>query len=180
MIVLGEIKGLSRGNLAGDLAIAALAEFDLVGRLRGLRHDRLFVAGDIDTRAVLGADIVALAHALGRVVTFPEYLHQPGKGHDLRIVDHPDRLRMAGPARADLFIGGVGREALLIADSRHDHARNLPQDPLHTPEAPHGEIGGLKAGRVGAFQRFAVYKVTLRRGKGARLSWQRSSRRWQV
>ena len=44
------------------------------GRQPGrLRRVELGVAGRVHGRAILGADVIALAHALGRVVTLPEH-----------------------------------------------------------------------------------------------------------
>src|SRR4051794_30629992 len=72
VIVLGEIELRRLDDLGGDLAIAfgrqRLAERSLgfLGRLL-LRR-----GGRVDAGAILGADVVALAHTLGRVVALPE------------------------------------------------------------------------------------------------------------
>ena len=68
MVVLGveELGGVD--DLGGDLAVAGVAQALLVELARGLRGLALGVRGRVDGGAVLGAHVVALAHALGRVV----------------------------------------------------------------------------------------------------------------
>src|SRR5690349_12160531 len=66
VIVLGVVELAGRDDLGGDRAIALGGEGLLVGRPGGLRRRGLGGVRRIDARAVLGADIVALAHALGR------------------------------------------------------------------------------------------------------------------
>src|SRR5262245_23989760 len=76
VIVLGEVERRGGGDLGRDLAEALGRQRLLIGLQRGDRLGGLRVARDIEARAVLGADVVALAHALGRVVVFPEHLQE--------------------------------------------------------------------------------------------------------
>ena len=52
----------------------------------------------VDRRAVLAAAIVALAHALGGVMAFPEQLQQIAQADEALIPDHPHHLGVAGQA----------------------------------------------------------------------------------
>jgi len=87
---------VSRGELAGNLL--------LLGR------------GGVDRRAVLRAHVVALPHALGRVVHLVERGHQVGVGNLRRVVDDADSLGMTGAAGADLFVRRVGGRATGVPD----------------------------------------------------------------
>ncbi|MNP79392.1 hypothetical protein D3C76_1772200 [compost metagenome] len=68
MIGLGEVHGRRLVDLGGDRAETGLVQLGLVGRFAGLCLFQLLRAGAEDRRAVLGADVVALAHTLGGVV----------------------------------------------------------------------------------------------------------------
>ena len=59
---------------------------------------QLFRAGAVDGRAVLRADIVALAHALGRVVQFPEHGQQFTVAHFALVEDHQHNFGVPGQA----------------------------------------------------------------------------------
>src|SRR6185436_14302070 len=74
MIVLGEIEFARWRNLGGDGAETLRGQRLLVRSLRRVGGLALRIARGVDRRAILGADIVALAHALRRVVIFPERL----------------------------------------------------------------------------------------------------------
>src|SRR6185503_20184149 len=105
VVVLGVVERAGGRDLGGDLAVAggaqALGE-ELLGGLDGLA---LGVVGVVGRGAVLAADIVALPHALGRVMALPE------DAQDLLVAGlggvehHEDGLRMAGAAAADLLVG---------------------------------------------------------------------------
>src|SRR5580692_12750499 len=88
MIVLGKIERRRVDDLGSDRAHALRVERLGIGRLRGFRGGALRRRKYIDAGAVLGADVVALAHALGRVVALPEGLEQLLVGDFLRVVDH--------------------------------------------------------------------------------------------
>src|SRR5205814_898981 len=109
MVVLGEVERRRIDNLGRHRAVAALGQGGLERRLRCRRGGALRGAGDIDAGAILRADVVALAHALGRIVAFPERLEQPLVGDFRRVVDHEHHLVVAGAPGADLLIGRVRR-----------------------------------------------------------------------
>src|SRR5262249_41221461 len=64
MIVLGEIERTGGCDLGSDRAEALCGKRLLVGRLRSVGSFLLRVAEGVDRRAILRADVVALAHAL--------------------------------------------------------------------------------------------------------------------
>src|SRR5712664_4119294 len=72
VIVLGVVELGGVDDLGGDLVVTRRREPTLVRSARGLGHAPLGGRVHVDPRAVLGADVVALSHALGRVVTLPE------------------------------------------------------------------------------------------------------------
>src|SRR3974390_2120007 len=76
MVVLGEIKLPGRPDLGGDRTKSLCRQRRLVGRFRGLRGFALRLIEPVDRAAILSADIVALAHALRRIVAFPERLQE--------------------------------------------------------------------------------------------------------
>src|SRR5262249_57496928 len=115
--------------------------------------------GGEDQRAVLRADVVALAHALRRVVVLPE------QAQDLLVarlggIEHDENdLRVAGLPRADLLVGRVRRVAARVADGSRVDAGCLPEDALRTPEAAHAENRRLEAVREGRGDRRAEHIV---------------------
>ena len=63
-------------NLRGDASCVRRVERGLIACARGLRSLELTLVAAIDRRAVLGTDVVALTHALRRVMPFPEHAQQ--------------------------------------------------------------------------------------------------------
>ncbi|SCM77827.1 hypothetical protein KL86PLE_60143 [uncultured Pleomorphomonas sp.] len=156
MIVLGEIIGPGRLDGRGDRRRPAGPGKRLaVGFAGGFRHGALRFAVHEDRRTVLGADVVALAHALRRIVAFEEQADEIGVGDGVRVEHHLHRLGMAGAARADLLVGRVLGEAADIADRRQVDAGQAPEQPLGTPEAAEGEGGDGVSLRHRALQRSA-------------------------
>ena len=150
MVVLGVVERVVAAidDLGRDRAVALGRQLLLVHRLRGLGGGSLLVVGDEDDRAVAGADVVALAHALGRVVGLPEGLEQLLVGDPRRVVGDEDDLGVTGPAGADLLVGRVRRVATGVADGRRHDARELPEILLVAPEAAEAEDRGLRARRA--------------------------------
>src|SRR5581483_6616455 len=117
----------------------------LVHGLGGLGRGALLRRADVDRRAVLRAHVVALAHALGRVVALPEGAQDLLVGELRGIPDDQHDLGVAGRARADLLVAGVGRVAARVADRGRVDAGQLPEQPLGAPEAAQAEHGALVA-----------------------------------
>ena len=145
VVVLGQVVGAAelsrrvRGVLdggdagsqpqAGQLALEGLA--DPHSRLALGRRRRPH------RRAVLGADVVAVAVQVRGVVVLPESPQQglPALAADGRVVDDAHRLGVTGRPGTHLLVRGVGRLAAHVAHRRRDDAVLAPQDPLHAPEA---------------------------------------------
>src|SRR4051794_3353586 len=145
VVGLGEVEGPGGRDLGGDLAHPGRGQTLLVGVARGLGRRALLVVGVVDGRPVLRADVVALTHALRRVVALPEELEHLLVAGLLGVEDDEDGLGVAGAPRADLLIARVGRRAARVADRGGPHARRLPEDALGAPEAAHAELGALQA-----------------------------------
>ena len=88
MVVLGVVELGGLADLRRDRPVAGGVERLLVGVARGLGLRLLLLAVGVDRRAVLRADVVALAHALRRVVALPEDAQQLLVGHLLRVEHH--------------------------------------------------------------------------------------------
>src|SRR5580704_294269 len=76
VIVLGEIERRRIADLGGDRPHPLGFERLGIGGLRGLRRGALLRREYVDAGTVLRADVVALTHALGRIVAFPKRLEQ--------------------------------------------------------------------------------------------------------
>src|SRR5262249_40580542 len=87
-IVLGVVERGRVDDLGGYGAHAVLGELLLEHGERGLGLLLLLGREGVDAGAVLRADIVALAHALRRVVAFPEDLEERLVGGLLRVEPH--------------------------------------------------------------------------------------------
>src|SRR5580704_19285645 len=74
VVVLSKVELRRLADLSGDGAVAGALQARLEAFARGLGSTELLGRIGVDRRAVLGADIVALTHALGRIVAFPENL----------------------------------------------------------------------------------------------------------
>ena len=97
-----------------------------------------------DRRAVLVADVGTLPVELGRVVELPEGVEQLVVGHLGGVVLDEHRLGVAGRVAADLLVARVVRATAGVAHGRRDHARDLPELGLDSPEAS-GREGRLLA-----------------------------------
>ena len=145
VVLLRRVERPRLGELRRDLAAAALGERGLVGVARGECDLALRVGRPVERRAVLRAHVVALAHALRRVVTLPERAQELLEGQHLGVVGDEHGLGMARAARADLGVGRVGRVAARIAHGRRVDARQLPEEALGAPEAAEAELHDLDA-----------------------------------
>ena len=107
MVILGEVELRRGADLGGDGAVAGGTQPLLKAVSRGLGGTKLLRRIGVDRRAVLRANVVALAHPLGRVVAFPEHLEERVVAGDLGVEHHQHRLGMAGLAAAHLLVGRV-------------------------------------------------------------------------
>src|SRR5690606_33746137 len=118
VIILGVVERLLAADLRRDPAEPARRQRALVAvaAAHGLRASR--VAADVDRGPILRADIVALAHALRRVVRFPEQLKQLRERQLARIVDDGHDLGVAREAGAYLAVRRRRRIAAGLAGRR--------------------------------------------------------------
>src|SRR5690554_6670051 len=116
----------------------------------------------VDSTAVLAADIIALAHPLGRIMRLPEDLQKLIVTDNLRVEDDPHRLRMPRQPAAHLFVGRVGGVTALIADRCHPDPGLAPEEALGSPEAPECEVSHLQMLRIGRYDRTPI--VVMRPG----------------
>src|ERR1700757_3576212 len=96
-----------------------------------------------DRRAVLAAEVEALAVAGGGIVDPPERPEQLRVADLGRVEPHLDRLGVAGAVPADPFVAGIGDMAAGVAHGSLQHPVNLAEGRLHSPEASCGECGAL-------------------------------------
>src|SRR5690625_5378402 len=133
-----------------------------------------------DGTAVLCSDVIALAHALGRIVPFPERLEDLGIGYLLRVKDHPHSLGVTGQAATHLFVSGIGRVPALIAYRRHPDARQAPEEALRAPEASQREVGDFQVLGIGRQQHAAVEMMSAGLWQCRGSTRQRFRSRWQA
>src|SRR3984893_6127856 len=160
MIILGEVKLAGGRDLGGDGAEAFCGERLLIGGARRFRRLSLRITKRVDRGAILRADIIALTHALRRVVIFPERFQEQVVGNLFRIEHDQHRLGVTGAARTDLFIGRVLGMTAGVADSGGvDAIAELPEFSFRAPEAAETEYGLLQTLRIKRLQFATVYQM---------------------
>ena len=97
---------------------------------RSERGIALRLSRPVHGRAVLGADVVSLAHALGRVVALPEDAEQLVVARLCGVEDREDDLGVTGAAAASLLVGRVRGVTARIADRGRVDPGRLPEEPL--------------------------------------------------
>ena len=168
MVVLGVIERGRVQDLGRDRAMPRGAERALVRVARRLRRVLLRGVVRVDSRAVLGADVVALPHSLGGIVVLPEHGEELFVAR-LRGVEHDeDDLVVAGHPGAHLAVRRVRRAPGGVSDRGRDDAFLLPEFLLHAPETTHPEHRAGEAGRERRDDPRAVHVVLL--GDGHRIA----------
>src|SRR5581483_11279633 len=162
VIVLGVIERRRRTDLGRDSTVAFLVKRLLEGILRPLRRLELPVAVGINGRAVLRAGVVALAHPLRRIVTFPEDFEQFFVAHHFRIEDDEHYLGMVGETAAHFLVGRILGITARVTDRCAVDARALPEKAFGAPEAAHAEHRLLETGGKRRLQRMAVHEMLRR------------------
>src|ERR687893_682671 len=142
MVALSVVERACGGDLRGDRTVTGAPKRLLVGVTHLLGCPVLLVVGVVDRRAVLRADVVALAHPLRRVVGLPEYCEQVSVGDLLGLEDDEHGFGVSGTSAADLLVGRIRRVASRVADRRRVNTVDLPEDTLGTPEAAETEDRG--------------------------------------
>src|SRR5262252_7400860 len=163
VIVLGEVERRRIEDLRCDRTETPRLELALVVRFRGLGGFALCGRERVDARAVLRAHVVALAHALGRIVVFPECLEQLLVRDLLWVIDHQNHLVVPGAAGANLLVRWVGRVATGVADGGDVNAiTQFPKLAFGSPEAAHAEHRGLEALGIWPLERSVQYEMLAR------------------
>ncbi|KIU01644.1 hypothetical protein QU38_00570, partial [Staphylococcus aureus] len=96
---------------------------------------------------ILGADVVALAVELGRIVRRQEDVEDLAIADLVGIEAHPDRLGMAGRAGADFLVGRVFLGPSDIAALDRLHADHVVEHGFGAPETAPGQCCGLDGHR---------------------------------
>src|SRR5208282_5915294 len=164
VVVLGEVERRGFADLSGDLAQPGGIEPALIGFSRRLCRAALRRREGVYRRAILGADIVALPHALGRVVALPEQFQERLIAGDFRVVNDEHGLGVPGASAADLLIGRVGGGTAGVADGGDPDPQRLPEYPLGPPEAAKPEHRLFQALGIGPDQGVAVDEMPVRYG----------------
>src|ERR671916_1476322 len=133
VVALGVVERAGGRDLRGDRVEAGILKRLLVGVAGLLGGPTLLVVSVVNRRAVLRADVVALAHSLRWVVGLPEHRKQVPVGDLLGVEDDEHGLGVSGPTAANLLVGRVLREASRVADRRRVNAVDLPEPTLGPP-----------------------------------------------
>src|SRR5690606_40838086 len=107
-------------------------------------------------------DIIALSHALGRVVGLPECAQQLWIRHLRGIIDNQHHLVVTGTCRTDFLIGWIRCMSCGIANRRDIHTRQLPEFAFRPPKAAETEQRRLEPSRKWRFYGVAVDIMPLR------------------
>ena len=122
LVIVFRIVELGSGfYLGGDRPESPRRQLFLVEISRCLGQSALVVGVGVDARPVLGSLVVALAHALGRIVALPEQRQQVAVRDATRLVDDPHHLGVPGRSAAHLQIRRVLRVTSRVADLRQEH-----------------------------------------------------------
>ena len=106
----------------------------------------LFLAGRVNSAAILRADVATLSIALRGVVTLEKTLHEIGVTASTRVKDDLNDFGVARASRTDLLIGRIRCDATLISNGRDVDAVQLKEFAFRTPKTTK-----TKVGRFGVF-----------------------------
>src|SRR3974390_439926 len=117
-----------RYDLGGDCAEPLCRQRFLVGGPGFFRSFALRLVEGVDRGTILRTHVIALTHALGRVVTFPKRLQQLIVRNPFRIEHDEHDFGMPGASRADFFVSWIFGVAARISRSRRvDGIAKLPE-----------------------------------------------------
>src|SRR5438128_2531461 len=173
LVIILRVIELGRGkNFRRDRTVAGLRQERLIRVARALGRVPLCRVVVVDAGAILRARVVALPHALGRVVAFPEHFQQILVPNHLRIEDDEHDLGVAGQAAAHLAVRRVRRVAGRVADCGGIDAGQFPELPLGAPETPHCEDRALEASGKRRLEAMSTYKMGIWHSHPGVASWQ--------
>src|SRR5271166_4135956 len=104
VVAFGEVERTRFGDLGSDRPVTSGGQRLSVSLRRTARSCELLGGGRVDRRTVLRSDVIALAHALGRVMILPEDLEQILVGDFGWVVGDEHDLGVAGSAAAGLLV----------------------------------------------------------------------------
>ena len=148
MIILRCVIGRERCNLRSDLALARRTQGLLVDLSRFKRRLPLCFTLRINRTAIIGADVISLTIALGRIVTLPETGEHLRQTHPRRIKGHFNHFGMIAPLRSPRMQGPLVSQyrfiiarniAIRITTLNIQDAGQFGHSSLRTPEAAHTE-----------------------------------------
>ena len=94
-------------------------------------------------------------------MVLPERLEQQLRGGQRGVIRDEHGLSVSRATAAHLLVGRVGGVAAHVPDRGGDHAGQLPEDALGTPEATHRDIQDLGAVRPGTQLRRCEHLMTV-------------------
>jgi hypothetical protein len=149
VVVLGGPIVLHALQLCHDGAGVRPALSQLVQHLlcRGLlRHIR-----EVDAAAVLGAVIIALGIAGGRVMDHKKDLQYFAQADDLRIKFKLDHLGVAGVAATNLFVARLSQLPVAVTRLHRQYALDIDINSIQAPKTPAAKdnAGGADLSRCG-------------------------------
>ena len=112
---------ISQSGLKLHSSLLSLAQLRVIDRVNG--------------GTVLTAAVVALPHALGRIMGFPKCPEQGLKTHYCRIIEYQHHFGVTGAAAANILIAGVCGDPTGIAHCGTEDPGQLPKQALGTPKA---------------------------------------------
>ena len=164
MVIFCVVKVCRADDLGCDLSIARLGQACLIGFACLKCRLVLEVVKAKYSRAVLAANVVALAHPLSRVVGFPENLEQLLIDAIVisilvAVIDDQHAFGVAGIAGADCLISGSFGAAAGITYCGQINICLLPEATLCSPEASECENRLSGVGREGGMQGTSFNKM---------------------
>ena len=161
MVLLGVVEVRRLEDLGGDGAVAGLAESRLESCFGTQCRIPLLIIEPVNSRAVLSPRIVALAHALGGIVGFPEDGKELRVANLLRIVDDQHNFVVPRLSTADFVIGWIRGTPGGVTHRSGIDAGDLPELALRTPEAAQAKHRLAQVGRKRGLQGVAIDVVLL-------------------
>jgi len=107
MIIFCIIEFGSRLYLRSNRSKSPCCQLLLVEITGSLCQTLLLIIIGVDARAILGPSVVALSHALRRIMVLPEQCKQVDVGDLVWTEDHPDYFSVASRPTAHLLVSWI-------------------------------------------------------------------------
>src|SRR4026208_2063357 len=152
MVILREVELRRWRGLGRDRTVTGFRELHRVGVAARLRGFPLRIVVHIDAGTILRPDVVALAHALCRVMGFPERAKQLFVAGLRRVINDTHYFVVPRAPGAHLFICRVRSQSTRVTDGGAVDTRQVPEELLGAPETAEPEHRGLEARRIGRLE----------------------------